>query len=139
MQRKGEEEPEEFFITAGMDNKIHMTRDNEFDENELIRTLELKDVLITSLNFHSVGKAIIVGTNNGITGFYESDTGKLNGSCSEILNYEEISGITLITNIKLFIITTTSLGNINFLAMPPLLYKYNKVFSFPNLDPTIPS
>lgn len=53
-----------------MDNKIHMTRDNEFDENELIRTLELKDVLITSLSFHSKGKSIIVGTNNGITGKY---------------------------------------------------------------------
>lgn len=85
MQRKGEEEPEEFFITAAMDNKIHMTRDNEFGENELIRTLELRDVLITSLSFISQGKAIIVGTNNGITGFYESDTGKLNGSFSEQL------------------------------------------------------
>lgn len=65
-----------------------MTRDNEFGENELIRTLELKDVMMTSLNFSSKGKAIIVGTNNGITGFYESDTGKLNGSFSESIQYE---------------------------------------------------
>ena len=77
-------------------------------ECELIRTLELKDVVITSLNFINigyrdvvktgkrpmeddiynciankpVGKFILVGTNNGITAFYESDTGKLNGTYS---------------------------------------------------------
>lgn len=42
-----------FFITAGMDNKIHMTKDNDFGENELIRTLEItKEVMISCLSFH---------------------------------------------------------------------------------------
>lgn len=67
-----------------MDNKIHMTLDNDFGENELIRTLELKDVVITSLNYEPNYKLIVVGTNNGITGLYESDTGKLNGTYSEL-------------------------------------------------------
>ena len=59
-----------------MDNKIHLILDNDFGENELIRTLELKDVIITSLNYHEANKFILVGTNTGITGFYEVDTGK---------------------------------------------------------------
>lgn len=43
-----------FFITAGRDNKIHMTKDNDFGENELIRTLEItKEVIITCLSFHA--------------------------------------------------------------------------------------
>lgn len=64
------------FISAAMDNKINMTLDNDFGENELIRTLELKDVMITSLGFDPITKMIIVATNTGITSFYESDTGK---------------------------------------------------------------
>ncbi|KRX07968.1 WD40-repeat-containing domain [Pseudocohnilembus persalinus] len=135
MQRKGEEEPEEFFISAGSDNIIHMTKDNEFGENEIIRTLELKEVIISSLNFQSQGKMIIVGLNNGNTGFYESDTGKLNGTFCEPIKYEEITKVTLLKDISLFVITTTSLGNINFISMPPLLYKYTKVFKIENTDP----
>ena len=36
-----------------MDSTIHMTLDNDFGENELIRSFELKDnhIVITSLNF----------------------------------------------------------------------------------------
>jgi len=37
----------------------------------------------SSIANRPVGKYIIVGTNNGITAFYESDTGKLNGTYSE--------------------------------------------------------
>ena len=72
------------FISTAMDNKINMTLDNDFGENELIRTLELKDVMITALDFDPITKMIIVATNTGITSFYESDTGKQNGSYSEL-------------------------------------------------------
>ena len=44
-----------------------MTLDNDFGENELIRTFELKDVTITSLNFNDLSKFVIVATNTGIT------------------------------------------------------------------------
>jgi len=64
------------FISAAMDNKINMTLDNDFGENELIRTLELKEVMITSLWFDPATKMVVVSTNTGITAFYESDTGK---------------------------------------------------------------
>lgn len=38
---KQEYENEFFFLSAGMDNRINMTKDNEFGENELIRTIEI--------------------------------------------------------------------------------------------------
>lgn len=64
---KTESEPEYFFLTAGMDNRINMTKDNEFGENELIRTIEIqKDVLMCSMIFHEPNKNIIIGTNNGV-------------------------------------------------------------------------
>ncbi|KAL4503262.1 hypothetical protein ABPG72_000868 [Tetrahymena utriculariae] len=121
------------FISAAMDNKINMTLDNDFGENELIRTLELKDVLITSLGFDPTTKMIIVATNTGITSFYESDTGKQNGSFSELTQYEEITSLNLIKNLP-YIITTTTNGKINFIALPPLLFKFQKVFYFKNED-----
>ena len=42
------------FISAAMDNKINMILDNDFGENELIRTLEMRDVTITSLGFEPI-------------------------------------------------------------------------------------
>ena len=61
-----------------------MTKDNEFGENELIRTLEIqKDIMISCLGFHEQMKCIIVGTNNGVLQFFESDTGKKGTSYSE--------------------------------------------------------
>lgn len=121
------------FITAAMDNKINMILDNDFGENELIRTLEMKEVLITSLDFDPVTKMVIVATNTGITAFYESDTGKQNGSYSEATVYEEITSLNLIKNLP-YIITTTTNGKINFIALQPLLFKFQKVFSFRNED-----
>jgi WD40 repeat protein len=111
------------FISASMDNKIHMILDNDFGENELIRTLEMKDVTITSLNFDPITKMVIVSTNTGITAFYESDTGKQTGSFSEATHYEEITSINLIEKLP-YIITTTTDGKINFIALPPLLFKF---------------
>lgn len=43
----------------------------------MLRTLELSDVVITSLGFDYKTKLVIVGTNTGLIGYYESDTGKL--------------------------------------------------------------
>ena len=78
---------------------------------------------------------ILVGTNNGITGFYESDTGKLNGTFSEPISHEEINNLNLIPRARYFLMTTCSSGKINFIALAPLLYKYTKVFTFTNIDP----
>ncbi|EGR33574.1 hypothetical protein IMG5_048910 [Ichthyophthirius multifiliis] len=121
------------FISAAMDNKINMTVDNDFGENELIRTFELKEVTITSLAFNELSKLIVVATNTGITQFYESDTGKCNGSYSELTQYEEITSLNCIEKIP-YMITTTTNGKINFIALPPLLYKFQKVYSFKNDD-----
>ena len=115
-----------------------MTKDNEFGENELIRTLEIqKDIMISCLGFHDQMKCIIVGTNNGVLQFFESDTGKKGPSYSEPVHQTvEITNIILIPDIKEFVITTDSLGRINFIALPPLnLAKDNKIFMITNTNP----
>lgn len=48
----------------------------------------------------------------------------------------EITNIVLIPDIKEFVITTDSLGRINFIALPPLnMAKDNKIFSITNVNP----
>jgi len=48
----------------------------------------------------------------------------------------EITNIILIPDIKEFVITTDSLGRINFIALPPLnLAKDNKIFMITNTNP----
>lgn len=63
-----------------MDNKILITRDNDFGENELLKTIDSKDAVISSMIYDPDPKCkfIIVGCNNGSIAFYESETGKLN-------------------------------------------------------------
>ena len=115
-----------------------MTKDNEFGENELIRTLEIqKDIMISCLGFHEQMKCIIVGTNNGVLQFFESDTGKKGPSYSEPVDQMvEITNIVLIPDIKEFVITTDSLGRINIIALPPLnMAKDNKIFMITNSNP----
>ena len=48
-----------------MDNKVHMTKDNEFNESELERKFEIKDAVITLINFEPQTKLLLVGTNTG--------------------------------------------------------------------------
>lgn len=43
--------------------------------------------------------------------------------------------LILIPRASYFLITTCSTGKVNFIALNPLLYKYQKVFSFFNVDP----
>jgi hypothetical protein len=48
----------------------------------------------------------------------------------------EITNIVIIPDIKEFVITTDSLGRINFIALPPLnMAKDNKIFSITNINP----
>jgi hypothetical protein len=107
-----------------------MILDNDFGENQILRTLDVTgNTSITSLNFDSLSKLIIIGTNTGITGFYESDTGKQSGTFQESSGFEEIS-YTCVMNCVPYIITISTLGKINFIALPPLLYKMTKVYGF---------
>jgi hypothetical protein len=53
------------FITAAMDNKIHMILDNEFGESELLRKFVITDSMITLLDFDVSTKLLLVGTNTG--------------------------------------------------------------------------
>jgi len=126
------------FISAGLDNKIIMTLDNDLGELEILRVLELKEVIITALQFEPLTQFVVVGTNNGIAGFYESDTGKLHGTVVEQVQYEEISAVCILPEMP-FIILTSSLGRVSFVALPPFLFKFTKVFSFANSDTKLPA
>lgn len=53
------------FFTAAMDNKVHMVLDNEFGESELLRKFEIKDSVITTINFDPNTKHLLIGTNTG--------------------------------------------------------------------------
>ena len=68
-----------FFITAGMDNKIHMTKDNGFGENISMKTIELRDAMVSTVIYYPDPKCkfIVVGTTSGVILFYESETSKL--------------------------------------------------------------
>ena len=80
-----------------MDNKILVTLDNEFSENILLRTIELKEAKISSLIYDPDPKCkyIIAGTNLGSTMFYESETGKLIKSYTDKL-IEDVTSLNLI-------------------------------------------
>lgn len=95
------------FLTAAMDNKVHMTLDNEFGESELLRKFEIRDSVITLISFESETKLLLVGTNTGQIAFFETDTGKLHGTSQENSNIEEITSLNLIKGIP-FLITTNS-------------------------------
>lgn len=62
-----------------MDNKILLINDNDFGENEILKTIEIKECAISCITYDPDPKCkfVIVGTNTGATFFYESETGKL--------------------------------------------------------------
>jgi WD40 repeat protein len=53
------------FVTASMDNTIHLTLDNDFGENELLRLISLKEDHISRIVFYPEFKFVVVGTNSG--------------------------------------------------------------------------
>jgi WD40 repeat protein len=53
------------FFTGAMDNRVHMTLDNEFGESELLRRFILPDSVITIITFEPMTKLLLVGTNSG--------------------------------------------------------------------------
>jgi hypothetical protein len=61
------------------------------------------------------------------------DTGKLHGLSTASRYAENITSITFIEDYP-FVIQTTSSGKVNFMATPPLLYKFTVVDSFTNFD-----
>jgi hypothetical protein len=71
----------ELIVTAGMDNEIRLLKENDAGRYEILRNIFIrKEVSISYLAYSERAKTIIVGTNYGVIGFYEVETGKLTGS-----------------------------------------------------------
>jgi WD40 repeat protein len=95
------------FFTAAMDNRIHMTLDNEFGESELLRNFTVHEAVITLITYDPSTKLVLAGTNTGSTVFFETDTSKLHGTSYETSNIEEITSLNIIDKMP-FMITTNS-------------------------------
>ena len=121
------------FVTVSVDNEIHLTLDNEFGENQLLRLITLKEEHIASITHYIDYRFIIVGTRNGQIAIFEMDSGKLHASSTGSSYTDVISSLTFIEDLP-FLVATYSSGKINFVATPPLLYKFTIVDSFLNLD-----
>lgn len=52
-------------VTASLDNNIHLTLDNDFGENELLRVISIKEEQISRITFYPEFKFLAVGTNTG--------------------------------------------------------------------------
>ena len=111
---------------------IKITTDNDLDDSELIRTIIPKDVILTSLMFEPMNKLILAGTQTGTLTFWECDTGKLTKSISEP-GYQEISSIARLGDYPYVVIGNAS-GLISLVALPPLPYKYIRIWEFYNKD-----
>ena len=106
-----------------MEGKINMAIDNELSESELVRVFDIKDTIITCLQYDKQNKMLLAGSNVGQIAFFESDTGKLYGISNDFSVSEEISSINLIEGFP-FLIYTTTFGKINIIACPPLQNKF---------------
>ena len=72
-----------YFVTASMDNTIKISDDSKINESDLIRLIQMQDVLVSSILFDPENKVIVTGTNNGMIAFIELDTGKYSGNYRE--------------------------------------------------------
>jgi len=59
-----------------VDGVIQITKDNDLEDSELVRTLIIEDVILSSLLYEPISKLIITGTSTGQLTFWEMDTGK---------------------------------------------------------------
>ena len=94
--------------------------------------------MITLINYDPMTKLLLVGTNTGQIAFFETDTSKLHGTSQEASNIEEITSLNLVQGLP-FLVTTNSQGRVHLIALPPLLHRFTKVFSFVNTDPEAPA
>ena len=76
---------------------------------------------------------ILMATNVGKIGFFESDTGKLHGIANDFVSNEEVTTMNMIEKCP-FIIYCTSSGKIVLMSVPPLFHKFQKVYLITNLD-----
>jgi WD40 repeat protein len=53
------------FVTASIDSNIHLTLDNDFGENELLRVISVKDERLTSISFYPQFNFVVAGIDNG--------------------------------------------------------------------------
>ncbi|KRX04533.1 WD40-repeat-containing domain [Pseudocohnilembus persalinus] len=128
-----ENQSAKIIVSASIDDQIYITLDNSFGENELLRVISLKDSHIKNITFYQDYKFVIVGTSIGQVAFFESVSGKYHGQSEANQFRDQITSLNMIKNLP-FLISTSSSGRINFIASPPLLYKYKIVDSFQNLD-----
>lgn len=109
------------FMTVGVDNVINIIRETP-EGYELARSLNIrKDTSISCMSYCPVSKYIIVGTSMGVIGFYELDTGKLVGSVSD-QNLDEVTSVSRMDSDA--VITTSSIGCISVVTMPPRMSKF---------------
>lgn len=68
-------------VSCSVDNQIRIFK--EVDDNyEIVRYIYFrKDIQITQLKYEPEIKLIMVGTNVGTVGFYDTETGKNVGNC----------------------------------------------------------
>lgn len=71
----------DIFISCGLDNEIRIFKETE-ESYEIIRTIYIiKEASVTCLEYCSLTKLIIVGSNVGTLAFYDIETGKTAGTC----------------------------------------------------------
>lgn len=119
-------------ITCSIDNVIKIHEDKELNESELIRTIPVDDMHITSIIYEPVQSHLITGSSIGVISLWEVSTGKSKGAFKDE-NCEEIAGITYLTN-HCSLIYGTSLGKLNLLALPKLVVKQTKILTWKNKD-----
>jgi len=123
---------EQIITASNHDGIIMFHVDTDINESEHIRSIVINDASLSALVYKPEQKMLITGTQVGIIAFWEGETGKFLGQCTPFPN-EEITNICPHSDLE-YIIVATSLGKIAILAIPPLPYRYSKVFQFNNLD-----
>jgi len=83
----------EMLISCSIDNEIRIFKESD-DNYELVRFIKFSrtDIQVTHLKYEDNIKLIMVGTNVGTVGFYDTETGKNVGNCLN-KNLEEITSL----------------------------------------------
>lgn len=80
-------------ISCSIDNEIRIFKESD-DNYELVRFIKFSrtDIQVTHLKYEDNIRLIMVGTNVGTVGFYDTETGKNVGNCLN-KNLEEITSL----------------------------------------------
>jgi hypothetical protein len=104
-------------------------KENDAGRYDILRTIYIKkEVSVSCLAYSDRAKTVIVGTNFGVIGFYEMETGKLMGSTSTSSVETSVTSINLVTDLP-YIIETNNSGRISVVATPPHQLRFSRVFS----------